>query len=139
MPSDIDYNDLELLTAIYSDKEQITSIANNSLRPPDYVERELKKRIRVLKITKKFGDNHLKILKLYDEMYQKHEDEMSKYCEDLEDKLCIKLMCSDLEDKLSRKLMCSEDSNLVDLCETLSSIHVEEVLEFHNGVYKMHK
>ena len=46
-------------------------------------------------------------------------------------------MCSDLEDKLSRKLMCS--ANLVDLCETLSSIHVEEVLEFHNGVYKMHK
>ena len=70
-------------------------------------------------------------------MYQKHEDEMSKYCEDLEDKLCIKLMCSDLEDKLSRKLMCS--ANLVDLCETLSSIHVEEVLEFHNGVYKIHK
>ena len=137
MLSDIDYNDLELLTAIYSDKQQITSIANNSLRPPDYVERELKKRIRVLKIIKKFGDNHLKILKLYDEMYQKHEDEMSKYCEDLEDKLCIKLMCSDLEDKLSRKLMCS--ANLVDLCETLSSIHVEEVLEFHNGVYKMHK
>ena len=33
MLPDIDYNDLELLTAIYSDKQQITSIANNSLKP----------------------------------------------------------------------------------------------------------
>ena len=126
MLSDIDQNDLELLTSIYSDKQQMELIANNSYRHPDMVKRELKKRIRVLKITKKFGDNHLKILKVYDEMHEKHEDEMSKYCEDLEDKLC-------------RKLMCSEDSDLVELCETLSRIHVEQVLEFYNGVYKMHK
>ena len=70
------------MTAIYSDKQQMALIANNSYRHPDMVERELKKRIRVLKITKKFGGNHLKILKLYDEMHKKHEDEMSKYCED---------------------------------------------------------
>ena len=130
MLSDIDYNDLELLTAIYSDKQQITSIANNSLRPPDYVERELKKRIRVLKITKKFGDNHLKILKLYDDMQEKHGDEMSKYCEDLEDKLCIKVMSfyEGSED--------SEDSDMLELCETLSGIHMEEVLEFYSELYK---
>ena len=127
MLSDIDYNDLELLTAIYSDKQQMTSIANNSYRHPDMVGRELKKRIRVLKITKKFGDNHLKILKLYDEMHEKHEHEMSKYCDDLEDKLCIKLMSI---------YKGSEDSNLVELGETLSQIYVEEVLEFYNGVYK---
>ena len=89
-------NDLELLTAIYSDKQQMKLIANNSYLHPDMVERELKKRIRVLKITKQFGDNHLKILKLYDEMYQKHEDEMSKYCEDLEDKLYIKNLCAQI-------------------------------------------
>ena len=84
------------------------------------VERELKKRIRVLEITKKFGDNHLKILKLYDEMYKKHEDEMSKYCEDLQDKLCRKLMSS---------YKASVDNfHLVVLCETLSRLNVEEVL-----------
>ena len=127
MLSDIDYNDLDLLTAIYSDKQQITSIADNSLRPPDYVERELKKRIRVLKITKKFGDNHLKILKLYDDMQEKHGDEMSKYCEDLEDKLCMKVM-SFYEG--------SEDSDMLELCETLSGIHVEEVLEFYSELSK---
>ena len=59
-------------------------------------------------------------------MHKKHEDEMSKYCENLEDKLC-------------RKLMCSEDYDLIELCETLSRIHVEEVLEIYNGVYKMYK
>ena len=121
MLSDINYNDLELLTAIYSDKQQMTSIANNSYKHPDMVERKLKKRIRVLKITKKFGDNHLKILKLYDEMHDKYEYEMSNYCDYLEDKICIKLM------SLYKG---SEDSNLVELCETLSQIHVEEVWNF---------
>ena len=44
-------------------------------------------------------------------MHEKHEDEMSKHCEDLEDKLCRKLM------SLYKG---SEDSDLVELCETLS-------------------
>ena len=52
MLSDIDQNDLALLTSIYSDKQQMELIANSSYRHPDSVKRELKKRIRVLKITK---------------------------------------------------------------------------------------
>ena len=123
MESILQSNDLELLTAIYSDKEQMTSIAKQLVKHPDI----LKKRIRLLKITKKFGDNHLKILKLYDEMQEKHEDEMIKYCDDLQNKLCIKLM-SLYEG--------SENFYLLELCETLSKIHMEEVLEFHYGVYK---
>ena len=126
MESILQSNDLELLTAIYSDKQQMTSIANKLVKHPDMIERYLKKRIRVLKITKKFGDNHLKILKLYDEMYEKHEDEIYKFCDDLEDKLCIKLM----------SLYKSSRPDLEELCQTLAYIHMEEVLEFQYELYK---
>ena len=126
MESILQSNDLELLTAIYSNKEQMTSIAKQLVKHPNMIERYLKKRIRVLKITKKFGDNHLKILKLYDEMQDKHEDEMFNYCDDLEDKLCIKLM----------SLYKSSRPDLEELCQTLAEIHMEEVLEFQYEVYK---
>ena len=126
MESILHGNDLELLTAIYSNKEQMTSIANKLVKHPDMIERYLKKRIRVLKITKKFGDNHLKILKLYDEMQDKHEDEIYKFCDYLEDKLCIKLM----------SLYKSSRPDLEELCQTLAEIHMEEVLEFQYEVYK---
>ena len=96
------------------------------VKHPDMIERYLKKRIRVLKITKKFGDNHLKIMKLYDEMQEKHEYEMLKYCDDLEDKLCIKLM----------SLYKSSRPDLIELYQTLAEIHMEEVLEFQYEVYK---
>ena len=127
MESILHGNDLELLTAIYSDKEQMTSIAEQLVKHPDMIKRYLKKRIRVLKITKNFGDNHLKILKLYDDMQDKHEDDIIKFCDDLQDKLCIKLM------SLYEGF---KDCGLLELCETLSEIHMEEVLEFNYGVYK---